>query len=213
MNAVIQQLPTQDAATEQAAMQHVVVARVRRNPSVDPRKGRHTALYLQIKESIRQHGVQQPIIVRPIDDPDFDFEVVAGNTRWQCTVDLEIPTIPAIIRNLTDAEARIIAAIENMQRADLTPIEEGKHAMVVLADCGNDHAEVMKLLGWSRTRLDGRILLSRACAEVEEALLQGQIKIGHAELLCRLENSDQAPILARIIEQNLTVKDLSLIHI
>jgi PRTRC genetic system ParB family protein len=207
MNAVIQQLPTQDAATKQAAMQHVVVARVRRNPSVDPRKGRHTSLYLQIKESIRQHGVQQPIIVRPIDDPDFDFEVVAGNTRWQCTVDLEIPTIPAIIRNLTDAEARIIAAIENMQRADLTPIEEGKHAMVVLADCGNDHAEVMKLLGWSRTRLDGRILLSRACAEVEEALLQGQIKIGHAELLCRLENSDQAPILARIIEQNLTVKD------
>ncbi|HHH9441212.1 TPA: PRTRC system ParB family protein [Pseudomonas aeruginosa] len=207
MTAMNQQLPSQHSATEQAEMQHVVVARVRRNSSVDPRKGRNTALYLQIKESIRQHGVQQPIIVRPVNEPDYDFEIVAGNTRWQCTVDLETATIPAIIRNLTDAEARVIAAIENMQRADLTPIEEGKHAMVVLADSGNDHAEVMKLLGWSRTRLDGRILLSRACAEVEEALLQGQIKIGHAELLCRLEEQDQAPILARIIEQNLTVKD------
>ncbi|MGC8073688.1 hypothetical protein ACP3W1_24315, partial [Salmonella enterica] len=88
-----------------------------------------------------------------------------GNTRWQASVDLELLTIPAIIRDLTEAQARIIAAIENMQRADLTPIEEAQHAVVVLADCGNDHAEVMKLLGWSRTRLDSRIMLSRACPE------------------------------------------------
>ncbi|WP_412763310.1 PRTRC system ParB family protein (plasmid) [Pseudomonas aeruginosa] len=208
MTAVIQHIPTQDAASaEQADMQHVAVARIRRNPTVDPRKGRNTALYSQIKESIRQHGVQQPIIIRPVDEPEFDYEVVAGNTRWQASVDLELLTIPAIIRDLTEAQARIIAAIENMQRADLTPIEEAQHAVVVLADCGNDHAEVMKLLGWSRTRLDSRIMLSRACPEVRDALLQGQIKIGHAELLCRLVESEQAPILAKIIDQNLTVKD------
>lgn len=208
MTAVIQQLHTQEAATSnQADMQHIAVARIRRNPNVDPRKGRNTALYQQIKESIRQHGVQQPVIVRPVEDPEFNYELVAGNTRWQCSVDLKKATIPAIIREMGEAEARVIAAIENMQRADLTPIEEAKHAVVVLADCGNDHAEVMKLLGWSRTRLDSRIMLSRACPEVAEALLQGQIKIGHAELLCRLVEAEQAPILAKIVEQNLTVKD------
>ncbi|MCK1876496.1 ParB/RepB/Spo0J family partition protein [Pseudomonas aeruginosa] len=79
MTAVIQHIPTQDAASaEQADMQHVAVARIRRNPTVDPRKGRNTALYSQIKESIRQHGVQQPIIIRPVDEPEFDYEVVAG---------------------------------------------------------------------------------------------------------------------------------------
>ena len=134
MTAVIQHIPTQDAASaEQADMQHVAVARIRRNPTVDPRKGRNTALYSQIKESIRQHGVQQPIIIRPVDEPEFDYEVVAGNTRWQASVDLELLTIPAIIRDLTEAQARIIAAIENMQRADLTPIEEAQHAVVAVS--------------------------------------------------------------------------------
>lgn len=183
MTAVIQHIPTQDAASaEQADMQHVAVARIRRNPTVDPRKGRNTALYSQIKESIRQHGVQQPIIIRPVDEPEFDYEVVAGNTRWQASVDLELLTIPAIIRDLTEAQARIIAAIENMQRADLTPIEEAQHAVVVLADCGNDHTEVMKLLGWSRTRLDSRIMLSRACRK--SAMLCYKVKSRSATLNC-----------------------------
>lgn len=184
----------------------LVAARIRRNQDIDPRAGRNAAKYKSIRESIAQHGVNQPILVRPITgDPDYDYEVVAGNTRHACTLEIGIELIPAMIRQMTDAEARVAAAIENMQRADLTPIEEAKHAKVVLGDMGNDHDEVCRALGWSRTKLNSRILLSHCNNQVAEALVQDQIKIGHAELLAGVAVDAQSVVLARIIELKMTV--------
>ncbi|MBG6289824.1 PRTRC system ParB family protein [Pseudomonas nitroreducens] len=192
----------------QAQVQEIAVARIRRNPKIDPRKGRKKASYSAFVESVRANGVLQPILVRPVtDDPNFDFEVVFGNTRHAASVDAGKTTIAAEIRSMSDEEARMLAAVENLQRSDLTPIEEAQHAVVLLADNANDHAAVMKALGWSRTMLDSRILLSHACDAVAEALLEDQIKIGHAELLCRLPAADQPAILSRIIEKGYSVVD------
>lgn len=182
--------------------------RIRRNPEIDPRISRNTSDYLSIKESVRVHGVNQPILVRPVEgDPDHDYEVVAGNTRHQSTLDNDIELIPCMVKTLTDAQARIHAALENIQRANLTPIEEAKHAQVVLIDMNNDHEEVCKQLGWSRTKLNSRILLSHCNLDVAEALVQKQIVIGHAELLASVPAENQTAILAKIIERNMTVTE------
>lgn len=184
------------------------VKRIRRNPRIDPRKGRNKESYAAFVESIRDRGVQQPITVRPVEgDPDYDYEVVAGNTRWSGTIDAGLATVPAIIRSMTDEEAIKFAIIENVQRRDLTPIEEAHAAKDLLAQTGNDQDEVMRILGWSQTKLNSRVLLTHACAEVEDALLQGQIKIGHAELLCPLEPAAQAVILGKIIAAGMSVVD------
>lgn len=183
--------------------------RIRRNAKIDPRRGRNAADYQQFVESVRTHGVMQEILVRPISDgdPDHDYEIVYGNTRHSAAIDAGIEFIPARIEDMDDATARMMAAIENLQRADLTPVDEARHVVQMLADRANDHEAVMKDLGWSRTKLDSRILLSHACDAVADALINDQIKLGHAELLCRLPADDQEPVLQAIISKNYSVTD------
>jgi ParB family transcriptional regulator, chromosome partitioning protein len=205
--AVLDQQPPQQSA-DHPELKMLRVGRIRRNPNIDPRISRNTAKYQSIRDSIKQHGVQQPILVRPVaGDTDYDYEVVAGNTRWQGSVDNAIEFIPAMIRHLTDAEARVVAALENMARADLTCVEEAKHVLVVLADLNNDHEAVCRKLDWSRTKLNSRILLSHCNDDVAEALVQEQIKIGHAELLAGVPQELQSGILAKLIERNMTVAE------
>jgi len=185
------------------------VSRIRRNAKIDPRRGRNAADYQQFVESIRTHGVMQEILVRPVadGDPDHDYEIVFGNTRHSAAIDAGIEFIPARIEDMDDATARMMAAIENLQRADLTPVDEARHVVQMLADRANDHEAVMKDLGWSRTKLDSRILLSHASDAVADALINDQIKLGHAELLCRLPADDQEPVLQAIISKNYSVTD------
>lgn len=190
----------------QGDLAHLPLNQIRRNPSIDPRKGRNSAAYADIRESIRVRGVIQAIIVRPIQGAEVPYEVVAGNTRFDASVDEGLQDIPAIVREMSDEEARIIAAIENLKRADLTPIEEAWHCVRLLEDTGNDHDEVCRILDWSRKTLDGRVLLSKCCDEVATALVQKLIKIGHAELLAPMVADEQRAVCKAIIERGLTVQ-------
>ena len=196
-----------DAPEQQAGDKLLVIplSQIRRNPNIDPRKGRNPQSYAELRASIRAQGVLQPILVRPIDGSEVPFEVVAGNSRFDGSVDEGKESIPALVRVMTDAEARVAAAIENIQRANLTPIEEAWHCVRLLADSGNDHSEVCRMLGWSRKLLDSRVLLSKCCDEVATALVNGQIKLGHAELLAPLVPDEQRSICKAIIERELTV--------
>jgi PRTRC genetic system ParB family protein len=193
--------------SESVEIKHLAVARIRRN-SNQPRKGRNAERYEAFKQSIKAQGVLQPILVRPVsNDPDHDYEVVAGETRWLASGDLGIETIPSLVKEMSDDEARVAAVTENVQRSDMTPIEEANAAAALLVQCENDHDEVMRLLGWNRSKLSARILLTHASGAVEKALLDGQIKLGHAELLCPLEHNDQDMVLAKIIEGNVGVTE------
>ncbi|MFB8831790.1 PRTRC system ParB family protein [Azotobacter sp. CWF10] len=188
-------------------IKHLPVSRIRRNPN-NPRKGRNAERYEHFKQSVMAQGILQPILVRPIQgDPEHDFEIVAGETRWQAATDCGIDLIPALVRAMTDEQARIAAAVENIQRADMTPIEEANAAAELLRQTGNDHEEVMRLLGWSRTKLNARILLTHASEAVAQALVAGQIKLGHAELLCPLGHADQNMVVAKIVEQGMSIAE------
>lgn len=187
--------------------QRVPLSQIRRNPNIDPRKSRNRADYREIVESIRLNGVMQSILIRPITGADVPYEVVAGNTRFDGSVEVGHYDIPVLIREMTDAEARSAAAIENLKRSNLTPIDEAQHAVTMLVDHANDHDEVCRILGWNRQRLDSRVLLSKCCTTVAEALTQGQIKIGHAELLAPMADSEQEMICGKIIERGMSVID------
>jgi ParB family chromosome partitioning protein len=183
----------------------VLLSLIRRNPNIDPRKGRNKSRYESMKASVRSEGVLQPILVRPVTGADVPYEVVFGNTRYDLSCDVGLTDIPAVIREMSDVDARKAAAIENLQRADLTPVEEAYHAVVMLTDNNNDYAEVCRVLGWSRTKLESRVLLSKCCDEVAEALLQGEIKLGHAELLAPMSEEDQRVICGRVVERGMSV--------
>lgn len=195
------------ATSASTHIQYLPVSRIRRNPN-NPRKGRNAERYEHFKQSVMAQGILQPILVRPIEgDPKHDFEIVAGETRWQAATDCAIELIPALVRAMTDEQARIAAAVENIQRADMTPIEEANAAAELLRQTANDHEEVMRLLGWSRTKLNARILLTHASEAVAQALLAGQIKLGHAELLCPLGHADQDMVVAKIVEQGMSIAE------
>lgn len=189
-------------------MRMLVARRIRRNPAIDPRISRNSTKYRNLSADIAARGIDQPILVRPIHgEADFDFEIVAGNTRHAITLELDLELIPARIRSMTDMEARVASLQENTQRADLTPLEEAKHVLSVLNDYQNDHDAVCKALGWSITKLRSRILLSHCNVDVAEALAQEQIKIGHAELLATTPPEHQTAVLAKIIAGNMTVME------
>ena len=192
--------------TQVDEMRMLPARRIRRNPAIDPRISRNSTKYRNLSADIAARGIDQPILVRPIHgEPDFDFEIVAGNTRHAITLEQNLELIPARIRSMTDMEARVASLQENTQRADLTPLEEAKHVLSVLNDYQNDHDAVCKALGWSMTKLRSRILLSHCNVDVAEALAQEQIKIGHAELLATTPAEHQTAVLAKIIASNMTV--------
>lgn len=114
-----------NVAAAEAELVHLPLNRIRRNPKIDPRKGRNAQKFQSLVESIRLRGVIQPITVRPIKgDENFDYEVVAGNSRFDASNEAGRATIPAAVRELNDFEARILAGVENLQRADLTRLKK-----------------------------------------------------------------------------------------
>lgn len=192
------------------SMMNVPLNRIQRNPDIDPRQHRNKARVAGILESVKEQGIIQPIVIRPIapensDAPDF--EVVAGNTRFEVAVEVGLSTIPAVIRHLTPREAVIMAGVENMQRADLSPVEEGLHAARLLASSNNDYEEVCKLLGWTEARLKSRIMLTHVTPFIQDSLVQGQLKLGHVELLSGIPRNQQDRIAQKIIERGMTVAE------
>ena len=173
----------------------------------NPRKFFDNHEFKELVTSIKAEGVIQPIIVRPVVDGQ-GYWVVAGERRWRAATEAGLIEIPAVVRNLSEREARLIATVENSQRADMSPSEEAVAARDVLTDCGGDKAEALRLLGWSVAKFDARLLLLHAATEVLDALTERKIKLGHAELLSQLPSDFQTATLAKILENGYSVSEL-----
>ncbi len=173
----------------------------------NPRKFFDNYEFQQLVVSVQAEGVIQPIVVRPVTDGK-GYWIVAGERRWRAANEAGLMEIPAVVRNLSDKEARLIATVENSQRADMSPAEEAVAARDVLTDCGGDKAEALKLLGWSVVKFDARLLLLHAAPEVLNALTERSIKLGHAELLSQLPSDFQTATLRKILENGYSVAEL-----
>ena len=158
----------------------------------------------ELSESIRKYGVIQPIVVRPINGK---YEIIAGERRYKASVMAGRTTIPAVIVNLSDRDSEEIALLENVQRQQLSPIEEAVSYKRILDMGYITQEELAKKLGKSQSTIANKVRLLNLDDEVQEALLENKISERHARSLLRLNNkADQVKMLHRIIDERLTVK-------
>jgi len=156
--------------------------------------------------SIREHGVIQPITVRKVGDK---YEIIAGERRYRASKIAGVSTIPAIIREIDDKEAAKIALLENLQRQDLTPIEEAKTYQTILKLDNITQEELANNLGKAQSTVANKIRLLNLDEEVQTALLNSKISERHARSLLNIEDKqEQKRLLEKIVLNRMTVKQL-----
>ena len=161
---------------------------------------------LALADSIKNHGVIQPILVRPIGDK---YEIIAGERRYKASVMAGLKEIPAIVRQLDDKQSAELALIENVQRKDLTPIEEAKSYKKLL-DLGNlTQDQLAAKMGKNQSTIANKLRLLNLVPEAQDALLHNSISERHARSLLQLKDNPakQREVLNKIIEERLTVRD------
>lgn len=158
----------------------------------------------ELASSIKEHGVIQPIVVRTVGDR---YEIIAGERRFKAATLAGLQTIPAIITDLNDKDSAEVALIENVQRQDLTPIEEAISYKKILDMGYLTQDDLAQKLGKNQSTIANKLRLLNLDEEVQEALLNGKISERHARSLLKLPNTDdQVKLLNKIIEERLTVR-------
>lgn len=151
-----------------------------------PRKNFDDAAISALADSIREHGVLQPILVRPL--AFGGYQIVAGERRWRAARMLGLDEVPVVIRDLSDLEAAQIALIENLQRENLNPIEEAEGYLRLQDDFGMKQEEIAKTVGRSRSAVTNSLRLLRLPEEIQIMLTEGSITAGHARALLGFED-------------------------
>lgn len=160
----------------------------------------------ELSASIKEHGVIQPIIVRKIGDK---YEIIAGERRYKASAMAGLTKIPAIIRNLDDKEASKVALLENLQRKDLTAIEEARTYQKILELDSMTQEELGRTMGKSQAAIANKMRLLSLPDEIQEALLKDQISERHARSLLNLDTpQEQINMLRKIINNRMTVREL-----
>jgi len=170
-----------------------------------PRKHFDQAVIEELAESIKEYGIIQPIIVRPVDDA---YVIIAGERRWRAAHHAGLGLVPVIVRDCTDLECLELALVENVQREDLNPIEE--------AACYKQLSEVFKLsqeeiaakVGKSRSHIANLLRLLKLDPRVLELVIAGELSTGHAKAILPIENKDiQHYFAKKIVEDGLNVRE------
>ena len=158
----------------------------------------------ELVTSIEEHGVLQPVVVQKADS---GYELIVGERRWRASKKLGLKKIPAVIREVSDAQSLEIAIIENIHRQDLNPIEEAEAYARLANEFALTQEMVAKKVGKSRTAIANTLRLLKLSRNIKEDLISEKISMGHARALLGLENSKQMEILRKeIIKQDLTVR-------
>lgn len=172
-----------------------------------PRKTFDETALEELADSIRQHGVLQPLLVRPL--TSGGYQLVAGERRWRASRLAELKEVPVIIKELSDTEAMEIAIIENLQREDLNPIEEAEGLQALIDKCGYTQEQVATSVGKSRPAITNALRLLKLPEEVREMAKDGTISAGHARALLAFDNQPMMIECAnQIVSKKLTVRDI-----
>lgn len=160
----------------------------------------------ELAESISQHGVIQPILVRPLSDGTY--QIVAGERRWRASRIAGLTEIPAVVREMSQEEAMAVALIENLQREDLNPIEESEGIKLLIDKFELTQEEVSKRLGKSRSSVTNSLRILKLPDEVKKYVENSIISTGHAKAILSLESEEKIIEIAKlIIEKNLSVRE------
>jgi ParB family chromosome partitioning protein len=171
-----------------------------------PRRGFDEERLRELAESIREHGVLQPVIVRSVGGR---YQLVAGERRWRAAQRAGLETVPAVVREFGDAEMMEIALIENLQREDLNPLEEAQAYEALIVEFGLSQEELARRLGKSRPAISNALRLLALEPEIREGLSSGRLTAGHARALLAAPDREARLRLAQRVEaQGLSVRDV-----
>lgn len=189
-------------------VQDIKLTAIRANP-YQPRRTFDQAALKELAASIEKSGVFQPIILRQPDPQLERYELVAGERRFRASKLAKQSTIPAIVRIMSDEQMMEIAVLENLQREDLTPLEEAQAYQTLMEKLSLTQAQVAAKLGKSRPYIANYLRLLGLPAPIKEALNAGKLSMGQARTILGLKNKRQLTQLAnRAVKQNLTVRQL-----
>lgn len=160
----------------------------------------------ELADSIRQHGVLQPILVRPL--LSGGYQIVAGERRWRAARMAGLSEVPVLIRELTDREVTQIALIENLQREDLTPLEEAKGYRALMEEHGMTQEETAEVVGKSRSAVTNAMRLLNLPEDVQALLEDGSLSAGHARAILGIPGENaQREAARRIVREGLSVRE------
>ncbi|BAP84790.1 chromosome partitioning protein ParB [Paucilactobacillus hokkaidonensis JCM 18461] len=189
-------------------VQEIGLDEIRPNP-YQPRRTFDTKALEELASSIAKAGVFQPIIIRKPNKKMKRYEIIAGERRFRASKLAKKQTIPAIVREMNDEEMMEVAVVENLQREDLTPLEEAQAYETLMEKLSLTQAQVSERLGKSRPYIANYLRLLGLPKMVKEMLQKEQLSMGQARTLLGLKDKDKLVALARrTVEQNLTVRQL-----
>lgn len=192
------------ADSEQVMSDRVVpIETVKANPN-NPRRQFTDGDLEDLANSIAEHGIVQPILVRPAPSGSGDWEIIAGERRWRAAQRSGLHQVPIIVRDVDDRQALELAIIENVQRADLNPVEEALGYQQLMDEYDYGQADLGKVIGKSRSHVANTLRLLKLPEGVRGLLSQGSLSPGHARTLITLERPEA--LAQRIVKEGLSVR-------
>src|SRR6056297_3437900 len=177
--------------------------KIRPNPD-QPRRSFDKDKLDDLAASIKEKGIIQPLIVRPVPGDDTAFEIVAGERRWRAAQMAKLHQIPVLVRDFNDTEVLEIAIIENIQRADLNPVEEAAGYRQLMDKFGHTQEKLAEVLGKSRSHIANMMRLLTLPDEVQEYLSTGRLSVGHARAL--IGHPDAVGMARSVLQDSLSVR-------
>ncbi|MDR7078796.1 ParB family chromosome partitioning protein [Neobacillus niacini] len=192
-------------AGKEETVQEISVKELRPNP-YQPRKTFQQEAIDELKASILEHGILQPLVVRK---SIKGYEIVVGERRFRAAKEAKLETVPAVVRELTEQQMMELAVLENLQREDLNPIEEGQAYQTLMEKLKFTQEEVAKRLGKSRPHVANHIRLLSLPVKIQELISNGKISMGHGRALLGLRQKAKLPALVdKITQESLNVRQL-----
>lgn len=194
-----------DDVLEGEVIDEIALSEIKPNP-FQPRRVFDQEKIDELAQSIREHGIFQPIIVKKVNN---GYIIVSGERRYRAAHQVGLNTIPSIIRQYEESKVAEIALAENLQRENLTPIEEAEAYKVVMNHLSLTQTELASKIGKSRSHVTNMLGLLGLPSETQQMLLTNQISMGHARALSKLENQQQINKLANlIVRKQLSVRQV-----
>jgi ParB family chromosome partitioning protein len=169
-----------------------------------PREYFDEAALDSLAESIRAQGVVQPLVVRPL--ADGRYEIVAGERRWRAAQQAGLKQVPVVVREIDDRTAMAVALVENIQRADLNPLEEAQALKRLIDECGITHEQAARAVGRSRASISNLLRLFDLSEDLQARVRGGELSFGHARALLAAPEARRALLARKVIEQQLSVR-------
>ncbi len=195
--------PLGDITSDREKIHQLPVGSISPNPH-QPRTSFDEADLMDLTQSIKEHGIIQPLIVSKVGD---DWQLIAGERRLRAAKSLGLETVPAIVRDIDDQKKLEFALIENLQRTDLNPLETATAYQKLIDEFNLNHDQLAGRVGKSRSAVANTLRILNTVNEVQEAISDGEISEGHARTLAGLPEEDQKEVLSKIISQGMNVRE------